>query len=237
MADNPFAKLHASILSQPTKPRDNTDELRAKAAESRRIEAFKRSLGQRYAGCSLDSFEVSDDPMVRNSQLGVLASLQSFVDDVGKVIAGGCGMFLYGPVGTGKDHLLSAVMLGAVNRGFDVAWFNGLDIFAGVRNAISEDESEDRLFERLTLPTVLAISDPVPPLGEVKPFQRAALLRAIDARYRRAKPTWVTINVPNREEADARLGVQLADRLTDEALCLCCNWTSYRVQRRWRAQG
>jgi DNA replication protein DnaC len=176
---------------------------------------------------------ISDDPSIRNLQQAVLSLLQSFVDDLPAVVRGGSGLFLYGPVGTGKDHLLAAAMLEAVAHGFAVAWTNGLDIFANARDAISEDTGEAKIFERLTVPTVLAISDPVPPVGDVTAFQRSLLLRVIDHRYRSGKATWVTMNVADRAEAERRLGVQLIDRLTDGALCLVCNWPSFRLTRRW----
>lgn len=232
-ADNPFAKLHAAILAQPVRPRDNADAARAEIAGRQRVDLLKRSLGNRYANCNLESFRVSDDPAVRNAQLAVLGQLQSFVDELPEVIRTGSGLFLFGPVGTGKDHLLSAVMLETANRGFSVAWMNGLDIFANARDAIADDTGEARIFERLTIPTVLAISDPLPPVGDVTAFQRSLLLRAIDHRYRHGKATWITINVGNRDEAEKRLGVQLIDRLTDGALCLVCNWPSFRMSRRW----
>lgn len=235
MADeNLFSKLHASILAQPIKARDDVADQRRQAEVTRqRIEAFKRSLGIRYARCCLDTFRVSDDGTIKNAQLAALSLLQSFVDELLEAVRTGSGLFLYGPVGTGKDHLLASVMIEAVNRDVTVSWMNGLDIFATARDAISEDAGEAALFDRLTTPTVLAISDPLPPIGDVSTFQRSLLLRAIDKRYRCGKPTWITMNVSNRAEAEKRLGVQLLDRLLDGALSLVCNWPSYRESRRW----
>jgi hypothetical protein len=57
------------------------------------------------------------------------------------------------------------------------------------------------------------------------------LFRAIDARYRDYRPTWVTINVGGGDEAEDRMGMQLVDRLRDRAVSIHCNWPSHRKPR------
>jgi len=232
--ENPFAKLHAAILAQPAKPADPNEQRRAEALARQRVHELRRSLGPRYADCSLDNFRVSQDPEERNDQQTVLGQVQAFVDELPDAVKCGSGLFLSGPIGTGKDHLLAAVMLAAVRQGYAVTWINGLDIFAAARDAITEEVAEAQLFDRLTRPTILGISDPLPPTGVATPSQRSLLFRAIDFRYRFRKPTWITANIANREDAELRLGAQLIDRLTDGALCLACNWPSYRLSRRWK---
>jgi hypothetical protein len=54
------------------------------------------------------------------------------------------------------------------------------------------------------------------------------LFRVVDARYRQCKPTWITVNAVGRTELDRRMGAQTADRITDGAVALFCNWPSYR---------
>jgi DNA replication protein DnaC len=230
-----LAKIQAEILAKPLRTVEESNERQAfVSGKVAAVETLRQAIGRRYAGCRLDTFTLSDDPTDKNRQQSALAILQAFVDDLKDRIADGSGLFLFGPAGTGKDHLLSAVMIEAATRGFAVSWVNGQDIFGRMRDMISEDGNESRQLERLTAPAVLAISDPVPPIGDASSFQQSTLLRAIDRRYRDCKPTWVTANVASREEGDSRLGVQLMDRLTDGALTIACGWPSYRLQRRWK---
>ena len=197
-----------------------------------RLEPLRRQLSRRYAGCSLENFKLSDDRDVMNKKQTVLAAVQGYVDSLKDRIQDGCGLFLFGPVGCGKDHLLSAEMLETVRRGFSVAWFNGQDLYRQFRDASTNEASEKQIVDRLTKPAVLALSHPIRPSGDVTPFQRSMHFRVIDRRYRDRRPTWITANVAVRPEADARFGVQLIDRLTDESLSQPCNWPSYRAARR-----
>jgi DNA replication protein DnaC len=232
--------IHAEILAKPLKPPggNGSDAVPRRSTSGTsmiqvQLETLRRQVGRRYSGCSLQNFKLSDDLDVSRKQQTVLAAVQAYVDSLKDRIADGCGLFLFGPAGVGKDHLLTAVMLETVGRGFGVAWFNGQDLYGQFRDAITNEASERQTVDRLTEPSVLALSDPIPPSGDVTPFQRSMLFRVIDRRYRDQRPTWITANVADRSEADSRFGVQLVERLTHESLCLPCNWPSYRVAR-WK---
>lgn len=195
---------------------------------------LKRELGSRYAGCTLDGFIFSGESADRQKQERVVAQLTAYRDTFQKRVTEGSGVFLFGPAGCGKDHLLAALMLDAVRVGYSVKWFNGMDVYGEFRDRMDSETSEKRMIGNMAKPDILALSDPIPPKGDVTDFQRSQLFRVIDRRYRDCKPTWITANVSSREEADQRFGVQLVDRLTDGALCLPCNWPSYRASRRWK---
>ena len=144
-------------------------------------------------------------------------------------VTAGRGVVLFGPPGTGKDHLMAGLMVAAIREGgFAVNWQNGMDLFGRVRDAMDTDTRERDIIRDFTAPDVLVISDPVPPWGDLTQFQAAFLFRVIDARYRQKVPTWVTANFTNGDEAGGRLGTQVLDRLKDGALSIYCNWESYR---------
>lgn len=201
---------------------------RAVVSAFRRLNALRRSIGPRYAQCNLDNWEFTNDPRERNEQQAVLARIHEFAEELPDVVKSGSGLFLHGPSGTGKDHLLAAVMLNAACKGYWVNWQNGLDFAATARDAVTESE----MFKRLTRPSILGLSDPPSP-RDLTTVQRALMLRAIDDRYRRRKPTWITVNAASLAEVRVRFGHELVERLMEGSLCLGCNWGSFRQSRPW----
>lgn len=185
-------------------------------------------IGRRYADVTLDSFELSRERGVAPKQRAVIARMKSFVGLIEQEITIGRNLTLFGPVGTGKDHLLACAMRAACQAGFDVEWVNGMDLFGAVRDQIDTEQSEARLLSQWIGPSVLAISDPLPPWGPLTPFQAATLFRIVDRRYRDRKPVWITGNFKDGAEAEDRVGAQAIDRIRDGALCLSCDWPSYR---------
>jgi DNA replication protein DnaC len=87
------------------------------------------------------------------------------------------------------------------------------------------------LVNRMVQPDVLYLSDPLPPFGNLTAHQATMLFRILDARYSRSKPTWVSVNVVSGLELDERIGAQNGDRLRDNAICILCDWPSYRKAR------
>jgi DNA replication protein DnaC len=218
---------------EPVSPEVLAERERVEAerkAQQRVVEIANRQaslairVGKRYANASLDDFETPHD-----AQLDVLGDVRDYSNRVEERIASGSGLFLIGPPGTGKDHLIAAVLFDAVRKGIDVAWTDGMQLFAAARDNIDANRTEAAWLSAYTKPTLLAISDPVPPLGSVKEgFQLATLFSIIDRRYRDMKPTLMTLNVNDRDEAEKRMAPNIVDRLAHGALVLRCDWPSYR---------
>lgn len=184
-------------------------------------------FGRRYENARLSNFECSCE-----QQRSIVDSLTEFAQGIGDAVSSGRNLVLYGPRGTGKDHLLVAMLRAAIADGWSVAWRDGQELYGECRDAIDREGSEAKFFSQFTQPSVFAISDPTPPLGDVKSdWQLATLFRIIDRRYRELKPTWVTINAASAEEAQKRIAPNIIDRLTHGALVLRCNWKSYRSGR------
>ena len=66
-------------------------------------EGYVRQRGSRYRDCRLDSFECNVP-----KQSKAIEKLNSFVRNAKDHAEKGEGLLLFGPVGTGKDHLLAA---------------------------------------------------------------------------------------------------------------------------------
>lgn len=216
--------------------RENRQRLSAANREEKiaeRLTRLKTQIGPRYANCSLDNFELSADAFVRQKQASVLAKVRGYAADLRDRTRDGVGLGLIGRVGTGKDFLQSALMLEAIRSGLRVEWRDGMALAREFRGVIDGDESETQTISRLTGCDILAISDPVPPTGNLSAFLKEKLFAVVDERYRNQRPTWWTLNAQNRAEAEERLSIQVVDRLTDGALCIVCDWPSYRLGRRW----
>jgi DNA replication protein DnaC len=203
-----------------------------KAAEMRyreslihtRLKWLDEQLGARYRNSTLDNYQVTTE-----GQRAALNALHKYADDMVEAGRAGRGIILFGPAGTGKDHLLAGIGRLAIQRhAVPVRWIRGTDIFSQCRAAIRGDEGDDKVVADLSKVTVLIISDPLPPMGALTEYQGDTLYRIIDNRYRELRPTWISVNVASGAEADQRMGAQVFDRLKHEALAIYCDWPSYR---------
>jgi len=203
------------------------------------IDHLCKQVGRRYANCRFRNFVAAHD-----KQKAVFGEIVAFAKDIARHIDAGHNVLLYGPAGTGKDHLLTALMIhtmatlgnfappGRHSYGADesriLRWWDGANLFASIRAEIGENGGYQHIIDGCCRATVLAISDPLPPRGGLTDFQRTTIFEIVDRRYRAARPTWLTCNVSGRSELEERLGIQTADRLRDGALTLFFDWESYR---------
>lgn len=196
-------------------------------ARADRWRAFVYRRGDVYGECRIGNYQVT-----LPGQQEAVDKLTAYVAGIQDEIANGTNVILFGTMGTGKDHLLSALARVAIFHGKSVDWWNGMDLFGRVRDRMSDDESEEGFVRMLTRPNVLYISDPLPPSGEpLTPFQMQFLSRVIDARYSRSRPIWMSVNTLGRADLEQRLGATLVDRLCHHAVTVFCNWESHRKCR------
>lgn len=185
------------------------------------LSKLKAAVGARYAKCSLDNYEITTDLQAR-----VVNALREYVET--GCVDRGEGIVLYGPVGTGKDHLLYAVASACIGVEFRAAWVNGQDLFGDIRDRMDSDKPEAKLLETYSGAQLLVISDPLPPFGNLSQHQATMLYRLMDDRAARRWPTFVSINVADDQEADERLGAATWDRMCDGAWKMRCSWPSHR---------
>ncbi len=194
--------------------------------EIKRREALlpiQQKLGRRYAKCTFANYEVENERQERIRD----AIVNHVTDDTSLRSK---SVVLFGDPGTGEDHLLAATLLWAVtNHGLSVNWSSGPGPYSRLRNSISTDsESEQTIVRDLTRPSLLGLSDPFPPRGDISKFNSEILYQVFDERYRQCKPILVTMNVDSDGEAADKLSKNLVDRLKDNSLCLYFDWPSHR---------
>ncbi len=192
-----------------------------------------RQAGGRYKDATLSGFQRYGSAENSDLQNRVCQALSKFAVEIAANVETGRNLILFGPVGTGKDHLMFAMARAACRYvpTVKVSWISGMDLFSAVRDNIDSVRSERSQLNEWLEPDVLCLSDPIPPDGSLTDFQKAFLLRLVDARYRNNKAIWVTVNVRDGDEAAERLTPQVHDRLRDGAMACFCNWGSYRKRR------
>lgn len=252
----PFAETAAQRIERARrvarysgKSPEMTEELRRKIEERERqnaaeIEAirnppieqrFARIVGKDYAGCRLETFEIKPDWSQKAQQQAreVLARLQSVAGSVRQAVAARRGLWLCGPPGVGKDHLVAGVMWAAINAGLSCKWTNGGSFASLAMDQFGDDRQPERIWmQDWVRPDVLTISDPdgnrsTGPTDHVKD----TLYKVVDARYREGKPTWITINGTNPAIWKERLLPRIVDRLIHDAWLLPCEWPGSRQPR------
>jgi len=187
-------------------------------------------LGPHYSGCRVGNFLLTSNPTWRMDQEIAVGQVESYILDLAARVAKGQSVIFLGAAGSGKDHLMVGMMRHAIWKGHYLVWRNGVDMFREFRDAIGTATSEYKHILTYSKTDILAISDPLPPLGPLTAYQSTVLSQIIDSRYREHRPTWITINAASTEEMEDRMGVSIVDRLGDHAMRVKCFWPSYRNQ-------
>lgn len=195
---------------------------------------FCHTIGQRHSGCTFGNYKIEHP-----GQQEVVSALRAYDDDMEAEVAEGNGVVLFGPSGTGKDHLLAALAKNAIRRhGIQVVWANGIDLYGELRDRIRNDQAEAEWVAKMTKPAILYVSDPIPSKGNLSDYQVVMLQRILDKRNRFVKPTWVSMNVRSSQEADDRMGAALVDRLRPGSIGAFCRWPSHReIRMVWPLTG
>lgn len=197
----------------------------------RRIQHNLFSIGQaagaRYRGCRLENFQSTT--VYQKRAIEMIREYGHSLKDRQEARE---GLVMYGPVGTGKDHLAYALAIYAASQGVNTKWFNGQEWFGSIRDAIDSSRSESSIIDEIERPDLLVISDPLPPIGDLTQHQATMFYRAIESRYAEGKLTITTINVADDKEADRRMGAPTWDRLCHGAWKIHCCWASFRKPAR-----
>jgi len=201
----------------------------AESADDLATHYIDEQIGKRYVRCRLDTFDCTGDEPENKKK--AVAQCRDYVNGFPDHHEAGRSLILIGPKGTGKDHLVSAVVREIAKRlgkPGAVVFRDGLSLYAEVKATYDNHVRTDSVVEKYTRPILLSISDPLPPVGALSQHDQSVILRIIDGRYRECLPLAVTVNCSSRKEMSDRLGPQATDRLFDCAIVVVCNWKSYR---------
>lgn len=208
-------------------------EAAAKEAERRgRVAHYQqqltRSRGKRYADCTIANFTLYGTDEQQAMQRGVVGAVEEYCRNLQANIEDSRGVFLFGPCGTGKDHLATFVARVFIQVTAEpVKWVCGAELYQQLRDSFDGKRSEGEVLRPYTSAPMLWISDPLPVKGELSQFEASALYRLIESRYSNRHPTMMTANL-GPSEADKQFGPAVARRLRETTVQLYCNWPSYR---------
>jgi len=202
---------------RPSEPRERSNTLR-----------LAKQVGPLYANCRLETFAAKGPRMQ-----AALDFVTEYVADMPTRAREGEGLVLYGPVGTGKDHLAIAAGFATTEKyQASVEFLNCAEWYGEIRDAMAGRRSEASLIEYLTDPHVLILSDPVPTAGQLGQHMATMLYRLLDQRYRKQKINFVTLNVNDEAEADSRLTSPVWDRMVSNTWLKKCDWPTHRQPAR-----
>ncbi len=191
---------------------------------------YIKQRGPRYRNCRLNNFESTCQ-----EQFEALEKLRCWSLKIASHFKSGQGVILFGPIGSGKDHLITGLIVEAIKAGVfardtqqRIRWTQGPRLFSMIRDSMGDGERESLARQSFMSARLLVLSDVCQSGQLLSDFQRTALYDIIDRRYSFCRSTWITTNAATREELETMIGHDLADRLLHGALVVRCAWPSFR---------
>jgi DNA replication protein DnaC len=187
---------------------------------SRRMERHLAE-GRLLPGKTLDTFEFEAVPMVSKAQVMAVVAGDIWL---GK----GANLLLFGPPGTGKSHLASAIGLALIENGYRVLFTRTTDLVQKLQQARRDLDLESALakldkFDLLILDDFAYVTK--------DQAETSVLFELISIRYER-RSMLITANQPfgewNKVFPDPAMTLAAVDRLVHHATILEMNVESYR---------
>ncbi|MGY4257767.1 DNA replication protein DnaC [Bradyrhizobium sp. USDA 4516] len=188
--------------------------------DRRRIERHLTE-GRLLPGKTLDSFEFDAVPTVSKAQVMAIVAGDTWLEK-------GANLLLFGPPGTGKSHLASAIGLALIENGYRVLFTRTTDLVQKLQQA-RRDLVLESVLAKLDKFDLLILDD----LAYVTKDQAetSVLFELISARYER-RSMLITANQPFGEWGkifpDPAMTLAAVDRLVHHATIFEMNVESYR---------
>lgn len=151
-------------------------------------------------------------PVATDIDPQIVAAVRRFCDQIHQRLDSGRGLWLMGPVGTGKTTLAMLVSKAALQARRSVAIYSLPDLLRKIRRTF-DDGSHDDLFARLTNVDLLQIDD----VGAERTtdWVLEELYSLVNARYEEERSMVITTNILDREALCEQITERTVSRLTE----------------------
>jgi DNA replication protein DnaC len=213
------------------------EKIREESEIERRLEfqtrvkkLFNQSkLGSRFQNRTFEMFQVND----KNHH--AFDTAKNYVTEFEKLKKDGVGLIFNGTKGTGKTHLAASITIELINQGIPVIMGTLITLLGMIKQAYSENQSEQELIDLYSRVDLLVIDD----LGKEKVTEWVLekLYLIINNRYENNLPVIITTNydidglviklstLQNQDTAEA-----ITSRLWEMCIGVEMNWEDYRKQ-------
>jgi DNA replication protein DnaC len=164
-------------------------------------------IPRKYAHVAFDR-----PPVATDIDPQIVAAVRRFCDQIHNRLDSGRGLWLMGPVGTGKTTLAMLVSKSALEARRSVAIYSLPDLLRKIRRTF-DDGSHDDLFARLTRVDLLQIDD----VGAERTtdWVLEELYSIVNARYEEQRSMVITTNILDREALCEQISERTVSRLTE----------------------
>jgi DNA replication protein DnaC len=170
-------------------------------------------IPERYRHETFDTYQCHTDKQRR-----VVDRLKSYQGDKNIII--------HGPPGTGKTHLMWAL----IRENSDARYWKLSDIIRRVKCSFSPTarESEEDILNELARIKILVIDEIGRQIGS--DFEAVFIFDLLDMRYNNYRPTILCSNLPLIGEVSIAtyIGAAAMDRINENAVDIYCDWDNYR---------
>jgi DNA replication protein DnaC len=173
----------------------------------RNARSLSAVIPRRYRDVSFDRPPVTDmDP-------AIVAATRRYTEDINAMLDGGRGLWLMGPVGTGKTTLGMLVAKSALRAGRTVAIYSLPRLLNDIRDTHRAERSHTELLDRLTAVDLLHIDD----VGAERTtdWVLEELYSIVNARYEDQRSMVITTNILDREALCQQITERTVSRLTE----------------------
>jgi DNA replication protein DnaC len=154
-----------------------------------------------------------DRPPVTDIERSIVRAVRDFTDRIDDHLDKGRGLWLMGPVGTGKTTLAMLVSQAALKAGRSVAIYSLPRLLNEIRDTHRAERSHVDLLDRLTAVDLLHIDD----VGAERTtdWVLEELYSIVNARYEDERSMVITTNILDREALREQITERTVSRLTE----------------------